>query len=304
MGKYLPIITTARCGSLNKAAGRLGYSHPSLWYIINNLENDLGVKLFHRTKRGVTLTEAGRELLDIMEGIEEQEERLYRTARSFQENCIQLGVFSSVTTQWLPGLVAELAHKRPEISLKLETIPYYIDGVRSMTDHTLTCCFSTIQGPAELDCFPLYQDPYYAVVSESHELARQEIVSLSEITARYPLVPSSESADPDSALWDVYRTAETVVSADIASLDVSFTLALVEQGLGVGILPGLALDHAARSHAIRILPLSDDLSRTITLLCQKKARRTLLDNEFIKLVQRFVEDWKKQNGERDAPAFT
>ena len=298
MGKYLPIITTARCGSLNKAAGQLGYSHPSLWYIINNMESDLGVKLFHRTKRGVTMTEAGAELLEIMEGIEEQEERLYRTARSFQENSIQLGVFSSVTSQWMPGLLAELARRRPDISLKLETIPSYMDGVRSMTDHTLTCCFSTIQNPSELDCFPLYEDPYCAVVSVSHELADRESIALSEIIGRYPLVPCRESVDPDSVLWPVYREAESVITADSASLDVSFTLALAEQGLGVGILPGLALEQAARSHAVRVIPLSDGLSRTITLLCQKKARRTPLDNEFIRLVQRFVEEWKEQRGQK------
>ena len=70
MGKYLPIITTARCGSLNKAAAELGYTQPSLWYIINNIENDLGVKLFDRTRRGVTLTEAGKRLVEEMERIE------------------------------------------------------------------------------------------------------------------------------------------------------------------------------------------------------------------------------------------
>ena len=292
MGKYLPIIVTARCGSLNRAAGQLGYSHPSLWYIINNLESDLGVKLFHRTKRGVTLTQAGQELLDLMVGIEEQEDRLYKAARSYQEDCIQLGVFPSVTAQWLPGLVAELTQKRPEVSLKLESYPRCMDGVRAMTDHVLTCCFSTIQDPPELDCFPLYGDPYYFVVRADHPLAEQQRVSLAEAAAGCPLAPCRESADPDSPLWRIYQTAPSVLSADAASLDTSFTLALVEQGLGAAVLPGLALSEAARDGRFRLLPLEEGLTRTISLLCQKKARRTPLDNEFIKLVQRYVEDWK------------
>ena len=59
MGKYLPVIKTAECGSLTKAAHVLGYTQPSLGYIINNIEDELGVKLFYRDQRGVTLTENG-----------------------------------------------------------------------------------------------------------------------------------------------------------------------------------------------------------------------------------------------------
>ena len=59
MGKYQPILTIARCGSFNKAAGELGYSQPNLWHIVNNLEDELGTRLFHRYRQGVTLTDAG-----------------------------------------------------------------------------------------------------------------------------------------------------------------------------------------------------------------------------------------------------
>ena len=65
MGKYLPVIRTAECGSLNRAAQALGYTQPSLAYIINNIESELEVKLFLRGQRGVTLTEEGTRLLAI-----------------------------------------------------------------------------------------------------------------------------------------------------------------------------------------------------------------------------------------------
>ena len=66
MGKYAPVIKTAECGSMTRAAHVLGYTQPSLGYIINNIENDLGVKLFYRDQRGVTLTETGSDLLKLM----------------------------------------------------------------------------------------------------------------------------------------------------------------------------------------------------------------------------------------------
>ena len=51
MGKYLPVIVTAECGSLTRAAQTLGYTQPSLGYIISNLEEELGAKIFFRSQR-------------------------------------------------------------------------------------------------------------------------------------------------------------------------------------------------------------------------------------------------------------
>ena len=299
MGKYLPIIMTARCGSLNKAAGQLGYSHPSLWYIINNLEDDLGVRLFHRTKRGVTLTEAGRELLDLMVEIEEREERLHRTARTFHENSLTIGVFPCVAARWIPDLLTEMTKKHPEVHIKLETPASYREGLEAVANHSLSCCFSALTAvPAGVDCIPLYDDPYLAVVSSGHELAGRETVTLEEIVENYPLIPSGESLDPDSALWSVYQAAETVVSADGGTLEPRLPVALAEKGLGAALLPALALDGVHREQGIRAIPLAGGMHRTITLLCQKKNRRSPLDNEFIRLVQHFAEKWK----EADTPA--
>ena len=75
MGKYAPVIKTAECGSMTRAAQTMGYTQPSLGYIINNIENELGVKIFYRDQRGVTLTEAGVGLLEIMRQIEAMEKR-------------------------------------------------------------------------------------------------------------------------------------------------------------------------------------------------------------------------------------
>lgn len=51
-------------GSINRAAERLYLSQPYLSLVLKEMENRLGVRLFHRTNKGVTLTEAGREFLD------------------------------------------------------------------------------------------------------------------------------------------------------------------------------------------------------------------------------------------------
>ena len=65
MGKYLAVIKTAECGSLTRAAQAMGYTQPSLGYIINNIEDELQVKLFYRDQRGMTLTETGKVVMKL-----------------------------------------------------------------------------------------------------------------------------------------------------------------------------------------------------------------------------------------------
>ena len=99
MGKYAPVIKTAECGSMTRAAQTMGYTQPSLGYIINNIENELGVKIFYRDQRGVTLTEAGVGLLEIMRQIEAMEMRLQEAAGSANGSCCAWEFFPT----WRPS---------------------------------------------------------------------------------------------------------------------------------------------------------------------------------------------------------
>lgn len=103
MGKYLPVIKTAECGSMTRAAQVLGYTQPSLGYIINNIEDELGVKLFYRDQRGVTLTDAGTTLLEIMRQIEATEDKLREAALASQGALLRVGIVPSVACQWMPA---------------------------------------------------------------------------------------------------------------------------------------------------------------------------------------------------------
>ncbi len=107
MGKYRPIIVTAECGTLTRAGKILGYTQPSLGYIISNLETELGVKIFHRDQRGVRLTEVGASIIGIMRQIEQMEDHLREVIHTSQESLLRVGIFPSVSAQWMPGIIAE-----------------------------------------------------------------------------------------------------------------------------------------------------------------------------------------------------
>lgn len=290
MGKYLPILLAAQHGSLNKAASLLGYAQPSMMYIINRMEDELGVKLFYRTKRGVTPTEAGRRLLEIMTVIEDQEASLLRIAQSFQEDRLRIGTFPGVPGRWISSLLAEIRRERPDTLVSLETFSTCQDGLDAVKQCTLNCCFSAIRDPSGVDVIPLCDDSYYLVVAADHPLAECNQLKLVDILGSVPLIPNLESFDPNGVLWELYQNTENVFLADSTPPDYIFCVALAEKGLGAALLPGLILEEIPRRDTIRILPITDGPKRTLSLLCPKKADRSVAVNDFIDLTVRLVQE--------------
>ena len=288
MGKYLPIILAARHGSLNKAASLCGYAQPSMMYIINKLEDDLGVKLFYRSKRGITLTEAGKKLLEVMEEIEAQEERLRSMAQSFRETRLRIGTFPDLPGRWISGLLAAIRKDSPEAMVRLETTVSHRQGLEDVKNGALSCCFSILKDPPGVDCVPLYDDPYYLVLSAEHPLAQRERVTLEEVLDRLPLIPNRESGDEASPLWDLFQGKEHVLLADSTLPDPIFSVALAEKGLGAAMLPGLQLDKMSLRESVRVLPLADGPIRTLTLLCPPREDRSAAEEELVSLVSALV----------------
>ncbi len=162
MGKYQPILTIARCGSFNKAAGELGYSQPNLWHIVNNLEDELGTRLFHRSRQGVTLTDAGESLLERMARIEAQESSLYQLSRSYHKNLVRVGLFPGLSGQWTAELLAALKQVLPELQIMLETPGTYRDGMEAVADRALDCCFSVLPPPRRRRRCPSGRSPMFS----------------------------------------------------------------------------------------------------------------------------------------------
>ena len=270
MGKYLPILTIARCGSFNKAAGELGYSQPNLWHIVNNLEDDLGTKLFHRSRQGVTLTDAGRTLLERMARIEAQESSLRQLAHSYRKNQFRVGLCPGLPVLWVSELLTKLKLEAPDLHIKLETPKSYRDGFQAVEDHALDCCFSVLSGSPEVEALPLWKEPYVLAVGAGHPLAQMDQVTLEDVMGRVPLIPSEDCFDSDSPLWTVYRRTEHVLLADSAPLAPDFAIALAERGVGAVLLPASASDRVSRRQGVRCVSLADGPSRSVTLLCEKE----------------------------------
>lgn len=292
MGKYAPVIKAAECGSMTRAAQAMGYTQPSLGYIINNIENELGVKIFYRDQRGVTPTETGESLLEIMRQIEALENRLKDAARVSKLELLRVGIFSSVASQWMPEILEAFYQAYPEAVVKLETAPYYLTGELGVKEHKLDCSFFAGRCPSGLESMPLYEDPYYLVTAAGSDLAHCREVSVWDVVGRYPFIPTNESTDAGSAIHEIYQLFAQSSRLDFQPQENQMAIGLVEKGLGLTILPGLTLLDLVPNRAVKVIPLKEHLTRTVSLLLPRESDRSHLTNVFLRLTQQQVEKWK------------
>lgn len=116
-------VTAARLGSVTRAARSLSTVQSNVTARIRLLERELGVPLFHRHSRGVTLTQAGAQLLPYAERIGQLIDEARRAATNGAEPAGRLLVGSLETTaaRRLPPLLSAYAAEFPKVDIVLDT---------------------------------------------------------------------------------------------------------------------------------------------------------------------------------------
>ncbi len=115
-------IETARSQHISRAAERLGITQPALSHCIQKMEQEVGLELFLRSKKGVSLTPAGRRLYEQSESLLNQ---WNRTLQSIHEETtqvgglIRLGCHTAVAQYMLPSFLPKLLSDYPLIQLQL-----------------------------------------------------------------------------------------------------------------------------------------------------------------------------------------
>lgn len=109
----------ARRLSFTRAAEELGYAQSSVTAQVKSLERELGVALFDRLGRGISLTDAGRRLLESAEGLLELEARARAEIKGGEEptGTLRVSAPETLTTYRLPPVLASFRERYPEVRL-------------------------------------------------------------------------------------------------------------------------------------------------------------------------------------------
>lgn len=116
------VLAIAEAGSLMRAATRLGVAQPALTQTLNRVEQELGVRLFERTRRGTQLTEAGHAIVDDLRSAVAHGEAADARARAIgqgQAGRLVVGFVTHAVFQVLPRAMARLRAACPGVRVQL-----------------------------------------------------------------------------------------------------------------------------------------------------------------------------------------
>lgn len=178
-------------GSLAAAAARLNVSQPSISAALAKLEAQLGVQLLLRHHaQGVSPTASGERLLQVARNLLTHASDLQRLAESAGEAVsgeVRIGGFLTLGPAYLPGLVAAVRERYPQLQLRLgeATQDRLIEELRRGR-HELALLYD-IDLPDDLRRTPLTELTPHVLLSAAHPLARRKRIALTEL-AEEPMI--------------------------------------------------------------------------------------------------------------------
>jgi LysR family cys regulon transcriptional activator len=238
---------TVRQGlNLTEAAKSLHTSQPGVSKQIRELEEELGVDIFERRgKRFIALTEPGKRIVAIVEGVLQELDNLRRVSREF--GAADAGSLTVATTHTqarysLPQVIAEFRSRYPNVRLSLlQGNPTAIAQMVIRGEADLAIATESLDHFPELLALPGYQWSHCVVVPPEHPLAEVGRLTLEDL-ARFPLITYSPEFAGRSHINEAFAAKGIAIDVVLAAIDSDVIKTYVELGLGVGIIAAMAFD--------------------------------------------------------------
>ncbi|WP_189529648.1 LysR family transcriptional regulator [Streptomyces roseolilacinus] len=268
--RHLRVLrAVAATGSFSAAARELGCTQPAVSQQMKALESSAGTPLLIRTGREMRLTQAGEALVrhaaGILAGLTAAEEEVAAIA-GLRAGRVRLVSFPSGSSTLVPTALAALraAHPGTRVSLVEAEPPRSVEMLRE-GDCDIALAFRYAGGAAEWDDLvvrPLLTDRLVGLVPEGHRLAGADAVAIGEL-AEEPWIAGCPRCRRQ--LVEVCEDAGFTPRIDFATDDYPAVVGLVGAGLGVAVLPELAVE-SVRPRGARTVAVEPPLEREIVAL--------------------------------------
>jgi DNA-binding transcriptional LysR family regulator len=285
-------LAVARIGNFTRAASELHISQSALTVQIRQLEESLGVTLFDRGKRGVGLTNAGKDVLVPLESILIATEAVVGRTReltSLRRGMVTMAVLPSLASQIIPRAIRKFTQRYPGIVVRIRDLvsEKIIEVVKKEEVD-----FGIGSGPrfdGELKFSLLQTDNLCAFVAKNHVLAEQDAITLIDLSA-HPLIVTARDSSVRVILEKALEQVRRPITIAYETNYMSSALGLAKEGLGIAILPEVAatMDQSGGTHCLAITkPI---LNRKIEII--EKKDRTLSPSalRMVEILKQIVEN--------------
>lgn len=250
-------VAVAETCHFGRAAEQLHVAQPALSYAIRQLEAELGVTLFNRTTRQVSLTAAGEFLRSeahrILAGVEDAERGVRRIARG-SGGVLRLGLTGTAAFSHLPRIARLVKRELPAVALEIQAdmlTPAQCDGLRSGA-----LDLGVLRPPAVgegVEMATVDVESLVLAVSVDHRLAVEPVVSLTDLRSEPFIAYAGRDSAVNDAVLRSCRAAGFVPRREHSAPGTAVLLALAAAGLGVAVVP----------ESVRALPLDGVVFRDL-----------------------------------------
>ena len=240
---YRVLYTVAKCGSLTKAAEELYISQPAVSQSIKQLENQLGVRLFNRTHRGMELSAQGGKMIfpevERALGLLSAAENRVAEMQTAATGLIRIGASDTIFEYFLADKIVEFHEKFPAVKIELlaDFTPDTIEKLKANR-----CDVAFVNLPIKVDseltlhgnCMRL--NDIFIVGEKYKDLANEGTMSLSKLKD-YPLIMMDKHTVARRSLDNFLGAhgVELQPSIEVGSWDLMKRLVL--RGMGIGVIP-------------------------------------------------------------------
>lgn len=290
------VTTIANIGSISEAAKRLFVSQPSLTKAIKELEKEMGITIFDRTNKGITVSKEGERFLGYARQVLEQAALLEEQYKSQSGGKKQFSVSTqhySFAVNAFVELLKGADIDQYDVSLR-ETQTYeIIDDVAHMKSEIGLLFYNDFNRPVleklihtnELTFTELFTAHPHIFIGKNHPLANKDVVSMDELE-NYPYI-SFEQGDHNSFYFseEIFSTVvrpKHIRVRDRASL---FSLLLGLDGYTVS---SGVIDEEVNGENIISVPLAEEGLMHIGYITNNKMHRSRLGQEYIQALEQYV----------------
>ena len=282
ISRYEIFLKVAELGSLTQAAAYFHYSQSAVSQSLKNLEQELGVILISREKHGVHLTEEGQTLLPYCQDIVFAQMNLsHKIAQlqNLQVGKLRIASISSLSCHWLPQYLQAFHQAYPNVEIQMRQGDYapILQWLRNK-ECDIGCLIRPSASGFHFE--KRLEDRLMAVLPVGHPLAGQKTLPIQALANEHFLLVDSDYRELVAA---AFRKAGLRPHVPYWIQDDYTIMSMVEQGLGISIMPELVLQRTA--YQICCIPLENMPSRELGLVTREGESLSWVSQKFMKMVR-------------------
>lgn len=281
-------ITVAEELNFSRAALKLFTAQPSLSQQIKDLEEDVGVKLLHRTKRKVELTDEGTVFLEQARLTLAQADKAIAMARQVlkaKQQMLRIGFVPVAEMKIFPYVLPNLRMQNSELKIELLSLNN-VEQMKLLKKGELDVTFTRHNfHNEEIESQFVLREPLIFLLPKDHPLAKYERIPVKELNGIDFIIPAAEqSSTLHTAILDFAKTNQIEFNIVQKTDNISLNINAIATGLGCAILPSYIAPLTTDNTVIR--PLDVELPYLDLYVNYRKNNPSVAVQAFIELLKR------------------